>query len=78
MPTERVAEPPEQIVVPPEAVTIGAAVVMPVKSLDVVVTVVDVRVWVLVLVAPNFTHGKLPEYWPIDMLASVPVTSPVT
>ena len=69
---------PVQIAVFPDVVTVGAAVVIPVKSELVAVIPVADNVCETVLVTPNFTHGNDPVYCPADMLASVPDTSPVT
>jgi hypothetical protein len=59
-------------------VTVALAVEIPVISVLMADILVVVRVWVTVLVTPNFTHGKAAGYWPAEILASVPVTSPVT
>ena len=61
-----------------ELVIVGPAVEIPVNALVTFVTAVEVSVWVTVFVAPNFTHGNVPVYSPVDMFASVPTTSPGT
>ena len=60
-----------------ETETVGTLPEIPVKSaFEADIPVAD-NVWVLVLVAPYFIQGNTPVYSPMDMLASVPTTSPV-